>query len=214
MALKSAELSPLYKFDREKASLFGTIIGTDEAGRGPLAGPVVCAAVILNLNTPIAGINDSKKVSEKKRDLLFPLILKHALSVSVAVVSPAEIDQINILQASLLGMSRSIAKASTPWNHALVDGNKTVPQLTLSQQEFVIKGDSKSASIAAASIVAKVLRDRIMRVYHNRYPIYGFAQHKGYPTLKHRTAVLQYGVTPIHRLSFCSKLITQTSLFD
>ena len=206
--------SPLYSFDEEFAVKKGVIIGTDEAGRGPLAGPVVCASVILDLATPIEGLNDSKKLSEKKRENLFPLIMQSARSVSVAVVSAEEIDTLNILRASLTGMYRSLKRSRQPWDHVLVDGNRSIPKISLSSQTTVIKGDAQSASIAAASIVAKVLRDRIMRVYDTRYPSYRFAQHKGYPTAFHRELIQKYGITPIHRKSFCAKFIQQTSLFD
>lgn len=203
----------LYDFDKNIEKETGRIvIGTDEAGRGPLAGPVVAASVKLDLSNPIEGLNDSKKLSAKKRDLLYDEIIEKAISWSVSLGTPDEIDQINILQSSLLSMYRSSQDLNCKWNLILVDGNKTIPQLNLETQRTIIKGDSKSASIAAASIVAKVTRDRIMEKYHKTYPEYNFESHKGYPTKAHIEVIGKIGITPIHRRSFCEKFITQVAL--
>lgn len=176
------------------------IAGTDEVGRGPLAGPVVAAAVILDLANPIEGLADSKKLSEKKRELLFDIIQEKALAFAVCDASVEEIDAINILQASLLAMRRSVLSLKTQPTHVLVDGNK-LPDLPMSA-EAIIKGDSHVPEIQAASILAKVTRDRLMKKLDLEYPGYGLAGHKGYPTKAHREALQQLGVTPIHRKSF------------
>ncbi len=179
----------------------GTLIaGVDEAGRGPLAGPVVAAAVILDPQNPITGLKDSKKISVNKREQLFTVIQQHALAWAIAQAEVAEIDEINILQASLLAMRRAVAQLTIQPTKVLVDGN-TDPQLSITT-ETVIKGDQKIAAISAASILAKVFRDRLMITYHQQYPDYGFNQHKGYPTAAHMNALIQFGVTPIHRRSF------------
>ncbi len=204
-------VSNLYDFDREAFQQHGLIIGTDEVGRGPLAGPVVSAAVILDLDSEIEGLNDSKKLTEKRREILFPKIIDQAVAYGISFVFPHTIDSINILQASLLSMSQAITKVTTPWEHILVDGNKLIPQRSTEEQSFVIKGDSKSASIAAASIVAKVVRDRYMVKMASRYPQYGLEKHKGYPTKQHREALGEFGMTPIHRISFSEKFVSQTS---
>lgn len=203
----------LYDFDIAIEKETGKqVIGTDEAGRGPLAGPVTAASVRLDLSNPIEGLNDSKKLSAKKRDILYNEIIEKAISWSVSIGTPEEIDKINILQSSLLSMHRSAADLKCDWDLLLVDGNKTIPQLEKDKQETVVKGDSKSASIAAASIVAKVTRDRIMEEYHKEYPQYGFDSHKGYPTKVHIETISKIGITPIHRKTFCEKFITQTKL--
>jgi len=178
----------------------GLIAGVDEVGRGPLAGAVVAAAVILDPNNPIEGLNDSKALSEKKRDALFPEICEKALAWSLGRAEAAEIDQINILQASLLAMSRAVEGLNIKPDFALVDGNK-LPKLSC-PAEAVVKGDSKVAAIAAASIIAKVTRDREMVELDAIYPGYGLAGHKGYPTKAHMAAVEELGVLPIHRRSF------------
>ncbi|MBS1199210.1 MAG: RNase [Proteobacteria bacterium] len=177
-----------------------TACGIDEAGRGPLAGSVVAAAVILDPTRPIAGLNDSKKLSAKKRDFLADEIRQHAIAWAVAEASVEEIDQINILQASLLAMRRAVDKLSVRPQSALVDGNKC-PCLEI-PVEAIIKGDGSIASIAAASILAKTTRDAQMLVLHERYPQYGFDRHMGYPTAAHFAALQAYGVSPIHRRSF------------
>ncbi len=174
--------------------------GVDEVGRGPLAGDVVAAAVILDPARPIVGLNDSKKLTEKKREQLFDEIRNHALSYSIARATVAEIDSINILQASLLAMTRAVEGLQLVPEHVWVDGNK-IPRWSYSA-EAVVKGDSRVPAISAASILAKVTRDREMEAFEKVYPGYGFAGHKGYPTKMHMDAIARLGVTPIHRTSF------------
>jgi ribonuclease HII len=174
--------------------------GVDEVGRGPLAGDVVTAAVILDPSKPIVGLDDSKKLSEKKREALFDIIKENALCWSVARCSVAEIDEINILQASLLAMKKAVENLSIQPEHVWVDGNK-IPRWNYAA-EAVVKGDSRVQAIAAASILAKVTRDREMIVFDKVYPGYGFAAHKGYPTKVHIEALQRLGVTPIHRVSY------------
>ena len=176
------------------------IAGVDEVGRGPLAGPVVTAAVILDPNKPIEGLNDSKKLTEKRREQLEPIIKKNALAWSLGRAEAEEIDQINILQATLLAMKRAVEGLSIQPEHALVDGNKA-PNLTC-PVTTIIKGDQSEPAIAAASILAKVARDREMVEMDKKYPGYGLAQHKGYPTKQHQQALIDLGVTEIHRRSF------------
>ena len=177
------------------------IAGIDEAGRGPLAGPVVAAAVIFPQDIALAGINDSKKLTEVKREGLFNQIATHALAVGVGVLSEKEIDCINILQASLKAMHLAVEKLKLQPDHLLIDGNQTLRNW-LGNQTAIIKGDQKSLSIAAASIIAKVTRDRMMVAYDKQYPQYGFAKHKGYGTKAHVQAIQKYGRCPIHRTSF------------
>ena len=179
---------------------FKRIAGVDEAGRGPLAGPVVSAAVILPRDFSCEGINDSKKLSEKKRDALFPLIREQAIAVSTGICSHHEIDRINILKASLLSMKRAVKNLSTQPDFLLIDGKFTLDMDI--QQAAIVKGDAKSISIAAASIIAKVTRDAIMKELHDTYPQYNFARHKGYPTRAHKEAILNHGPCPYHRLTF------------
>lgn len=174
--------------------------GVDEAGRGPLAGPVVAAAVVLDPDNPIVGINDSKKLTAKQRENLVPLIQEQALAYAVTEASVEEIDEINILQASLLAMSRAVSCLSVVPDEVRVDGPHC-PRLSM-PVSGIIKGDQKDAAIAAASILAKVERDRIMVEYHQLYPEYGFASHKGYPTALHRSALEVHGITDIHRKSY------------
>ena len=174
--------------------------GCDEVGRGPLAGDVVAAAVILDPHQPIEGLDDSKKLSEKKRELLFDEIQRKAKSWCIARASVAEIDTINILQASLLAMTRAVQGLSIQPEHVLVDGNK-LPKWNY-PAEAVVKGDSRVAAISAASILAKVTRDREMILLDKTYPGYGFAEHKGYPTKVHMDALERLGITPIHRTSY------------
>ncbi|EEF79105.1 ribonuclease HII [Methylophaga thiooxydans] len=176
------------------------VAGVDEVGRGPLAGPVVTAAVILDPDNPIEGLADSKKLSEKRREFLVPLIKEHALAWAMGRAEPEEIDQINILQASLLAMKRAVEALSITPGHVLVDGIHA-PDLNC-KTTTVIKGDQKEPAIAAASILAKVARDREMHEMDLMYPGYGFAQHKGYPTKQHQKALADLGVTDIHRRSF------------
>lgn len=176
------------------------IAGVDEAGRGPLAGPVIAAAVILNPARPIAGLNDSKKLTEKRRNQLFLEIRQHALAWSVARATVAEIDEINILRASLLAMQRAVSQLKIAPHKVLVDGNHC--PLFACDAEAIIKGDETEPAISAASIVAKVLRDRLMIMLHRHYPQYGLGGHKGYPTAAHIEALQMHGVSRIHRLSF------------
>ncbi len=179
------------------------ICGLDEAGRGPLAGPVYAGAVILPEGYVPEGLNDSKKLSEKKRDLLFDEICQNAVAWAFGTASPEEIDAINILNASMLAMKRAVENLVVTPDFLLVDGN--VVRGFEIDAVSVIKGDAKSPSIAAASIIAKVLRDRECMEMDRLYPQYGFAKHKGYPTKAHFAAVEQYGVSPIHRKSFLVK---------
>ena len=178
----------------------GRVCGVDEAGRGPLAGPVVAAAVILDPARPILGLNDSKKLSAKRRIELAQEIRDKALAWSIAEASVEEIDRLNILQASLLAMRRAVAGVSPPPRRALIDGNKC-PRLDC-PTEAIVGGDGKVAAIAAASILAKTARDAGMEALHAIYPMYGFDRHKGYPTAAHLAALRQYGPTPAHRRSF------------
>ena len=178
----------------------GLVCGVDEAGRGPLAGPVVAAAVILDPARPIAGLNDSKKLSAKKRVALAGLIRERALAWSVAEASVEEIDQLNILHASMLAMQRAVAALQVTPERALIDGNRC-PPLAM-PAEAVVQGDAKVAAIAAASILAKTVRDEGMLVLHAQYPHYGFDRHMGYPTAAHCAALAVHGVSPVHRRSF------------
>jgi ribonuclease HII len=176
------------------------VAGVDEVGRGPLAGDVVAAAVILDPANPIDGLDDSKKLTEKKREALFPIIQQRALSWCVARASVQEIDELNILHASLLAMQRAVQGLQLQPEHVLVDGNR-LPKWRYCA-EAVVKGDSRVKAIGAASILAKVVRDREMVAFDQRYPGYGFAGHKGYPTKVHIAAIETLGITPIHRQSF------------
>lgn len=176
------------------------IAGVDEAGRGPLVGTVVAAAVILDPSRPVHGLGDSKKLSEKRREQLFKVITSQSLCWAIASASPAEIDRLNILQASLLAMKRAVEALGMQPDIALVDGNQR-PRLSC-RVEAIVKGDSKLAAISAASILAKVERDRQMRALHELYPLYGFDQHKGYPTAFHIERLRQHGPCPEHRRSF------------
>ena len=178
----------------------GLVCGVDEAGRGPLAGPVVAAAVILDPNQPIAGLNDSKKLSVKRREALAIEIRAKALAWAVAEASVEEIDRINILQASMLAMRRAVESLAVQPSRALVDGNRC-PELSC-PVEAVVGGDGLVASIAAASILAKTVRDAEMMMLHATYPMYGFDRHMGYPTAVHVAALKEYGVSPVHRRSF------------
>lgn len=184
------------------------VAGVDEVGRGPLAGPVVTAAVILDPNKPIYGVNDSKKLSEKARARLKLEIEEKALAISIGIVDVETIDRINILQATKLAMKKAVMGLKTEPQLLLIDAVQLedVPIL----QKSIIKGDANSVSIAAASIIAKETRDAMMREYDAIYPEYGFAQHKGYGTKAHMEAILQYGMLPIHRRSFLKKLYDQS----
>ena len=176
----------------------------DEAGRGPLAGPVCAAAVILPEGVIIDGVNDSKKLSEKKRESLFDVIREQALSYSIAYATVDEIEEINILNATMLAMRRAIDGLDIKADYAMIDGNK-IPPIDI-DAECIVKGDAKSMSIACASILAKVSRDRLLYKYAEEYPMYGFDKHKGYGTKVHREAILKYGPCPYHRKSFLKKL--------
>ncbi|WP_334156528.1 ribonuclease HII [Oryzomicrobium sp.] len=183
--------------------LAGRIAGVDEAGRGPLAGPVVAAAVILDPSRPIVGLNDSKKLSEKRRDALAPEIREKALAWAVAEASAEEIDRINILQATFLAMTRAVVGLGATPEKILVDGNKVPRSLAeLCPAEAVVKGDGTYACIAAASILAKTHRDALMKALDRDYPAYGFAQHMGYPTAAHLDALQAHGPCVAHRRSF------------
>ncbi|MCD7774576.1 MAG: ribonuclease HII [Clostridiales bacterium] len=180
------------------------VCGIDEAGRGPLAGPVFAAAVILPAGLEDSGINDSKKLSEKKREELFDFITENAVAYGIGSASEKEIDEINILNATFLAMKRAVENLGVKPDLALVDGNRK-PN-TGCEEITVVKGDSKSVSIAAASILAKVSRDRFMRKIAEQYPEYKFEQHKGYPTKLHYEMIEKYGVLPIHRKTFLKKI--------
>lgn len=184
---------------------FTAICGVDEAGRGPLAGPVCAAAVILDPSKPIEGINDSKKLSEKKREALYDVIKEKALAYGIAFASVKEIEEHNILNATYLAMLRAIENLYIKADYALIDGNR-VPKGISIECETVVKGDTKSMSIAAASILAKVTRDKLLYEYDEKYPEYGFAKHKGYGTAEHMDAIRKYGMTEFHRPSFLKKL--------
>lgn len=188
----------------------GRVCGVDEAGRGPLAGPVVAAAVILDPGRRIDGINDSKKLSAALRQSLAVEIRAHALAWCVAEASVEEIDRLNILQATLLAMRRAVAGLPVTPERALIDGNRC-PALTI-PAEAVVKGDGKIASIAAASILAKTVRDQAMLVLHDSYPAYGFDRHMGYPTPEHLAALRRSGPSPVHRQSFAPVRACQLSL--
>lgn len=183
-----------------ESTIVGLIAGVDEAGRGPLAGPVVAAAVVLDRKNPIEGLADSKKLSENQRNRLAVLIKQYALSYSVALASVTEIDKLNILQAALLAMQRAVAGLSFQPDQVLVDGNR-LPKLTLPALA-IVKGDSKVKAISAASILAKVTRDAIMVDYHQQYPDFAFHIHKGYGTKQHIAEIKQYGCLDIHRRTF------------
>ncbi len=183
---------------------YKAICGVDEAGRGPLAGPVCAAAVILPPNTIIDGVNDSKKLTEKKREALFDVIKETAVSYSIAYASVEEIESINILNATMLAMKRAVEGLDVKADYAMIDGNK-MPPLDI-DGETIVKGDAKSMSIACASILAKVSRDRLLYEYAKEYPQYQFDKHKGYGTAAHREAILEYGPCPYHRMSFLKKI--------
>ena len=195
------------RFDQEfREFCGGHICGVDEAGRGPLAGPVYAAAVILDPNRPIEGLNDSKKLSEKIREQLYDLIVENTVAYSIASADVNEIEQYNILNATYLAMTRAVAGLSVQPEMALIDGNRLPPQLTVAGRT-IVKGDALSESIAAASILAKVSRDRVLAQMDIEYPQYGFAAHKGYGTAAHTAALREYGPCPEHRLSFLKKIL-------
>lgn len=196
-------------FELERIALsegYNYVCGVDEAGRGPLAGPVCAAAVILPDGLEIEGLNDSKKISEKKREQLFDVIIEKAIAYSIAFGTVEEIEQVNILNATFLAMNRAIEGLSVKPDFALIDGNR-VPKDIKIPCKTVIKGDGKSYSVAAASILAKVTRDRLLLEADEKYPQYGFAKHKGYGTKAHYEAIKQYGICELHRPSFLKNVL-------
>ena len=191
---------PDYSYERRIWKIGKIPAGVDEAGRGPLAGPVVAAAVILPKECEINGLNDSKKLSHQKREILYHQIKAVAVSIGVGIIEPDEIDRINILRAALLAMEIAVKKLNPKPDFLLIDGN--IRTSLLIPQQAVIGGDSTCNSIAAASIIAKVARDLIMYDYHNIHPEYNFKKHKGYPTKEHYEALRKFGPCPIHRKTF------------
>lgn len=188
---------------------FQVICGIDEAGRGPLAGPVCAAAVILPFGTEIAGLNDSKKLSEKKREALFPVITEKASAYGIGFASEQEIDEINILNATFLAMRRAVESLGITPDLLLIDGNQQ-PKIGVGDEVTVVKGDMKSVSIAAASVLAKVSRDRYMLEQAQKYSQYAFEKHKGYGTKLHYEKLAEFGISPLHRRSFLKKLLGDT----
>ncbi len=201
--LKSLECKERFSFDEDKRTQFGIICGIDEAGRGPWVGDVYAAAVVFETGVFIDGLDDSKKLSEKKRELLYDEIIEKATAYSIATATVEEIEELNILQATFLAMKRAYEGLSVKPALALVDGNGTPP--IPCDIQTVVKGDSVSASIAAASILAKVARDRYMKELDERYPQYKLASNKGYGTAVHIKALQEHGVSPVHRRSFLKK---------
>ena len=204
MPRKTVDSAPLYAFDAQLRAAHGRLCGVDEAGRGPLCGPVCCAAVILDPKDPIPGVTDSKKLSAQRREALYQEIVRRALAYCVEFVSPQEIDEKNILWATMTGMTRAVTGLAASPDYVLVDGNRCPPDLPVPAQA-VIKGDANSASIAAASILAKVSRDHYMLELDAQYPQYELAKHKGYPTARHYELIAQYGIQPFYRRSFLKK---------
>jgi len=197
-------MNKLFEFDNALRTDYPVVCGADEAGRGPLCGPVCCAAVILPVDFQCDEINDSKKISEKKRDRLYDIITENALAYSVVMVSPEEIDRINILNASLEGMKKAVLSLKITPDIVLIDGNKT-PKDMPCKAESVVKGDATSMSIAAASILAKVSRDRFMEQLDKEYPQYQLSKHKGYPTKLHYELIAEHGIQEFYRRSFFTK---------
>ena len=183
------------------------VCGVDEAGRGPVAGPVCAAAVILPKGKIIEGVNDSKKLTEKKREALYDVIIQEAVSYSIAYATVQEIEDINILNATMLAMKRAVEGLNVKADYAMIDGNRT-PDLSI-DSECIVKGDARSMSIACASILAKVTRDRLLYRYAEEYPQYHFEKHKGYGTKLHKEALLEYGPCPYHRPSFLKKFLAK-----
>ncbi len=196
---------PLFEYDKAIRNDYSVICGVDEAGRGPLAGDVYAAAVIFDNDVYIEGLNDSKKLSEKKRELLYDEIISKAKAYCIATASVDEIEKYNILQATFIAMKRAVEGLAITPDIALIDGNRE-PSLNC-QMQTVVKGDGLSASIAAASILAKVSRDRYMTEIAEKYPEYCFEKHKGYGTKLHNEMILKYGPSPVHRMSFLKKLL-------
>lgn len=208
--MKEKELLRLQEIRKIEEDIYsqGTnyICGIDEAGRGPLAGPVVVASVIMPKDSMIEGVNDSKKISEKKREKLYEEIIENAISYSVGIVDQKEIDRVNILNATKAGLTESIKGLKVKPEIILVDALTGIDTCGIPYHS-IIKGDAKCYSIAAASIIAKVTRDRIMRQWHEIYPEYNFIQHKGYGTAAHIAAIKEYGLCPLHRLSFVKNIV-------
>ena len=208
--MKDKELERLTKLKQIEDSVynegFNYICGIDEAGRGPLAGPVVVASVIMPKDSMIEGVNDSKKISEAKREKIYDLIIERAISYGVGIISQEEIDEVNILNATKNGLTKSLEKLDSRPDIILVDALRDINTLGIPYRS-VIKGDAKIYSIACASIIAKVTRDRIMKEWDKIYPQYGFASHKGYGTAKHIAAIKEYGLCPLHRHSFTRKFL-------
>jgi len=197
-------LDNMLKFENEAyAKGYKCACGVDEAGRGPLCGPVVAAAVILDKDAHLEGVNDSKKLTEKKREKLYDDIIENAVAVGIGMSDVELIEELNILGATKEAMKQAIDNLSVKPDYVLIDGNQDI-QIDIDRQT-VVSGDALSESIAAASIIAKVTRDRMLREYDKEYPEYGFAKHKGYGTKQHIEAIKEYGLTPIHRPSFCTK---------
>ena len=194
-------MNDLFLYDKAIKADFPLLCGVDEAGRGPLCGPVCCAAVVLKDDFCCDEINDSKKISEKKREKLFDIIIENCVSYSIVFVEPHIIDDINILNASLLGMKQAVKQLNLTPDMVIVDGNKVPPQME-TETKAVVKGDAKSLSIAAASILAKVSRDRYMQKLHAQYPQYRLDKHKGYPTKLHYEMLAEYGIQDFYRRSF------------
>lgn len=194
-------MNELYVYDKAIKTDFPLLCGVDEAGRGPLCGPVCCAAVVLKDDFCCDEINDSKKISEKKREKLFDLIIENCVSYSIVFVDPKTIDEINILNASLSGMKQAVKELTLTPDLVIVDGNRVPPQMEI-ETKAVVKGDAKSLSIAAASILAKVSRDRYMEKLHEQYPQYRLDKHKGYPTKLHYELIAEHGIQDFYRRSF------------
>ncbi len=208
--MKEKEEARLILLKEEEKELrkkgFSTICGIDEAGRGPLAGPVVVASVIMPENSMIEGVNDSKKISEKKREKLYDQIINEAISYGVGIIGQDEIDEINILNATKKGLTMSLQELTVKPDLIIVDALTHIDTMGI-PYESIIKGDAKCYSISAASIIAKVTRDRIMREWDKVYPQYGFAQHKGYGTSAHINAIKEFGPCPLHRKSFIKNFV-------
>ncbi len=191
----------LWQFEKQAASSgYRLVAGVDEAGRGPLAGPVVAAAVILPPDFSVTGINDSKKLTQRQRAAFYPQIRQQALAVAIGIVNAVAIDTINIFQAARLAMAKAVARLDPEPSLLLIDGK--FPIEASIEQQTLIKGDARSISIACASIIAKVTRDKIMLACHRRFPQYGFDRHKGYPTATHKEAIAIHGPCPLHRKTF------------
>lgn len=194
-------MSSLFEYDQALKTDYPVLCGVDEAGRGPLCGPVCCAAVVLKDDFCCEEINDSKKISEKKREKLFDVIIENCISYSIVFIDAQTIDKINILNASLLGMKQAVKELGLTPDLVIVDGNKVPPEME-TQTRAVVKGDAKSLSIAAASILAKVSRDRYMQQLHEKYPQYRLDKHKGYPTKLHYELLTEYGIQDFYRKTF------------